>query len=127
LETIYRTEITEVGAEVPEFLESGLLILFKTGAPPELAEISVLHDPGVCRESPPGPGDVVSIGDREFRITAIGEKAWENVRKLGHAVFKFNGLEEAELPGEICLERSDPDALGDNVRPGVRVEIRSAE
>ena len=42
MEPIYRTEIKEIGPEVPEFLEMGLLITFAVGAPPEL---SVLHEP----------------------------------------------------------------------------------
>jgi len=55
---------------------------------------------------------------------ALGEKAWENVLTLGHAVFKFNGAEEAELPGEITLEGPGADTLGEVVKPGARVEIR---
>ena len=35
-EPIYLTEVTEIGPEVAEFLEAGLLILFEAGAPPEL-------------------------------------------------------------------------------------------
>lgn len=120
--TIYSTEITEIGPEVPEFLETGLLILFKTGAPPELAEMAVLHEPGSPREEPPVIGDVLAIGDREFRITAVGEKAWNNVLELGHVVFKFNGLGETELPGEIYVEETDD--LNELVQPGTKLEIR---
>jgi glucitol/sorbitol PTS system EIIA component len=125
-EPIYQTQVTEIGPEVAEFLEAGLLILFQAGAPPELAEIAVLHEPVFGpRETPPEPGDVLAIGSREFRITAIGSKAWKNVQDLGHAVFKFSGFEEAELPGEIHLEQQGADELGEIVEPGVRVEIRT--
>jgi len=127
MEPIYSTEVTEIGPEVPEFLEAGLLILFKAGAPPELAEIAVLHEPTTVREEPPKPGDVISFGDREYRIVALGYKAWENVLTLGHAVFKFDGAEEAELPGEITLDGPDSSTLGEVVKPGVRVEIREAQ
>jgi PTS system glucitol/sorbitol-specific IIA component len=41
-------------------------------------------------------------------------------------VFKFNGLEEVELPGEIYLEPTGDRGLEEIVRPGVRVEIRPA-
>lgn len=126
MEPIYRTEVKEIGPEVPEFLEAGLLILFKAGAPPELAEISVIHEPSAVREEPPKPGDVVAFGEREFRIVALGEKAWENVLSLGHAVFKFDGAEEAELPGEITLDGPDSGTLGEVVKPGLHVEIREA-
>ena len=125
-EPIYLTEVKEIGPEVAEFLEAGLLILFETGAPPELAEIAVLHDPTNRREEPPEPGDVLEIEGHEFRITAVGYKAWQNVQDLGHAVFKFDGAQEPELPGQIHLEGSGVESLGEVVRPGARLEIRAA-
>jgi PTS system glucitol/sorbitol-specific IIA component len=124
-EPIYLTEVKEIGPEVAEFLEAGLLILFETGAPPELAEIAVLHDPTNRREEPPEPGDVLEIEGHEFRITAVGYKAWQNVQDLGHAVFKFSGSREAELPGEIHLEEQGSEDLGELLRTGVRVEIKA--
>jgi glucitol/sorbitol PTS system EIIA component len=123
-EPIYLTEVTEIGPEVAEFLEAGLLILFQAGAPPELAEIAVLHDPSSRREEPPEPGDVLEIEGHEFRITAVGYKAWQNVQDLGHAVFKFDGASEPELPGQIHLEGEGAENLGGVVRPGARLEIR---
>ena len=125
MEPIYLTEVTEIGPEVADFLEAGLLILFEAGAPPELAEIAVLHTPVSRREDPPEPGDMVTFGDREFRIKAIVYKAWQNVLDLGHAVFKFEGLEEKELPGEIHLEGPNAGTLGEIIAPGLRVEIRA--
>jgi glucitol/sorbitol PTS system EIIA component len=125
MEPIYLTEVKEIGPEVAEFLEAGLLILFQTGAPPELAEIAVLHEPASRREDPPEPGDVLEIEGHEFRITAIGYKAWQNVQELGHAVFKFDGSPEAELPGQIHLEGPGAENLGEVVRPGARLEIRA--
>ncbi len=122
--SIYLSEVTEIGPEVAEFLESGLLILFEDGAPPELSEMSVLHKPETVREEPPEAGDILVIGEREFQITAIGEKAWKNVRDLGHAVFKFNGATEVELPGEIYLEERGFENLGEEIQPGVRLEIK---
>ena len=124
LEPIYLTEITEIGPEVAEFLEAGPLILSEAGAPPELAEIAVLHEPISRREDPPEVGDVVAIGPSEFRITAVGEKAWKNIDELGHAVFKFNSSEEVELPGEIYLEEAGAEPLSELVQPGVRLEIK---
>jgi PTS system glucitol/sorbitol-specific IIA component len=123
-EPIYLTEVTELGPEVAEFMEAGLLILFQAGAPPELAEIAVLHEPISRREDPPEPGDVLAIGPQEFRITAVGSKAWQNIQDLGHAVFRFSGSVEAELPGEIHLEERGAEDLAGTVRPGVRVEIK---
>lgn len=125
MEPIYLTEIKEIGPEVEAFLEEKYLILFEVGAPPELAEMAVLHDCSHMREEPPAPGDVLAIGDREFRMTAIGEKAWKNIKDLGHAVFVFNGAREVEMPGQICLEETGTEVLAGAVRPGVRLEMRS--
>lgn len=126
--SIYATEITRIGPQVAELLEeAGILIMFEEGAPPELAEMSVLHEHVERREEPPEVGDVVVIGDHEFQITAVGEKAWKNVLELGHASFKFDGAQEAELPGQICLEGQGAKDLIDSMRPGVRVNIRAAD
>ena len=124
MEPIYRTEIKEIGAEVEAFLEEKYLILFEVGAPPELAEMAVLHDRSHMREEPPVAGDVLSIGDRDFRMTAVGEKAWKNIRDLGHAVFVFNGAKEVEMPGQVCLEEAGAEDLSEIVRPGARLEMK---
>jgi PTS system glucitol/sorbitol-specific IIA component len=122
------TEVTNVGPEVEELLEeAGTLVLFEEGAPPELAEMSVLHEHSESREDPPEVGDMMVIDGREFRITAVGDSAWKNMLKLGHASFKFNGAEEVELPGEICLEEPGSGDIGESIRPGVRLEIRSSD
>ncbi len=128
MEYVYRTEITEVGPEVEEFLDTaGIMITFEDGAPPELAEISILHKHTDRREEPPVAGDTVVIGDREFRITAVGGIAWKNMLELGHAVFKFNGASEAELPGEICVEEQRAGVVKEIIGPGVPLEIRAAD
>ena len=128
MEYIYRTEITEVGAEVGELLDQAdTLITFEDGAPPELAEISVLHKHTEQREEPPTVGDVVVIGSQEFGITAVGRVAWKNMLELGHAVFKFNGAEEPGLPGEICLEEQQAGNVEELIAPGVPLEIRTAD
>jgi glucitol/sorbitol PTS system EIIA component len=123
---IYLTEVTKIGPEVVELLEeAGTLILFEEGAPPELAEMSVLHEHTERRDEPPEVGDTMVIGDREFRITAIGESAWKNMLQLGHASFKFNGAQEVELPGEICLEGAGSENIVESIQPGTRMEIKA--
>lgn len=127
MEYIYRTEITEIGPEVEGFLDTmDTMITFEDGAPPELAEISVLHRHTEQREEPPVAGDTVVIGDREFGITAVGGVAWRNMLELGHAVFKFNGASKAELPGEICLEGQQAEDVKKIIGSGVPLEIRAA-
>jgi PTS system glucitol/sorbitol-specific IIA component len=125
LEPIYVTELRDIGPEVAEFLEEGYLILFQMGVPAELAEMAVLHEVSHMRPEPPERGDVLSIGESRFRITAVGTKAWQNVRELGHAVFVFNGAQEPEMPGQICLEEGGTENLAGSLRPGVRLEIKA--
>lgn len=127
MSSIYLTEVTEIGPEVEEMLEAGFLIMFEDGAPPELAEMSVLHKTSEKRDEPPEPGDVLAVGSKEFRITAVGDKAWKNVLDLGHASFKFDGAEEPELPGQICVEQEGYEDLFGSIQPGVQVEIRTAD
>ena len=127
MEKIYSTQIRELGPEAADFLAAKMAILFEAGAPPELAEMSVLHEPDACREDPPEVGDVLSVGGEEARITAIGEKAWQNMRAMGHAVLKFNGEGEPELPGDICLEELGDAELAGAFRPGVRLELREGK
>jgi glucitol/sorbitol PTS system EIIA component len=124
LEPIYTTQIKEVGPEVADFLETGLLVLFEVGAPPELAEMSALHEVSYMRDEPPEVGDVLIIEGHEFAITAVGEKAWKNVKDLGHAVFVFNGEDEVEMPGQIYLQQEGSGSLADIIRVGANVEIR---
>lgn len=125
MEPIYTTEVREIGPEVPEFLEGKYLVLFQMGVPEELAEMAVLHEASHMRPQPPEPGDVLAIGESQFRITAVGTKAWQNVGELGHAVFVFNGAEEPEMPGQICLEDSGTEELAATLRPGARLEIKA--
>jgi PTS system glucitol/sorbitol-specific IIA component len=102
-QTRYATTVTAVGEQVPEFVGQGLLIWFAEGAPEELHFFCVLHRPSVTTGGVRA-GDVVRIGDRSFRVTAVGEVANDNMVNLGHMDLKANGATEAPLPGDICLE-----------------------
>ena len=44
---LYETTIKEIGPEAADLLEGGVLILFRVGAPRELAEVAVLHEPTI--------------------------------------------------------------------------------
>ena len=103
--TLLKSEITAIGPEVADLAEGGVLILFADGAPPELAEVSVLHR--VLEQSAsgePAPGSTVSFGNVSVKVTAVGPLAWAKVREMGHVVISFNGATTAERPGEISVE-----------------------
>jgi glucitol/sorbitol PTS system EIIA component len=100
---VYDLSITEIGPLVEEFTEAGLWVFFREGAPAELAEFAILHQ-AVEPRIPLAPGHVLMIEQEPYRITAVGALANENIRQLGHLVLKANGADEAELPGEVCIE-----------------------
>jgi PTS system glucitol/sorbitol-specific IIA component len=102
-ETRYAATVSAVGEQVPEFIGQGLLIWFAEGAPEELHFFTVLHRPTVTTGGV-RPGDLVRIDDKAFRVTAVGEVANDNLVNLGHIDMKANGVSEAPLPGDLCLE-----------------------
>jgi len=120
----YSTTVTEVGEEVSDLLDGGVLILYADGAPPALAEVSVQHvvDGEVPPDGPP-VGARVTVGDLSVRVSAIGSSAWAKVRELGHVVLNFNGASETQRPGEICVERYDVTAVRREVRSGQTIVI----
>jgi len=121
--TLYRTTIRDIGVEASDLLDQGILILFAMGAPPELAEVSVLHEVDQMATSSPVQGDALRIGNGQFAITAVGKTAWQKASELGHVVFSFNGANTAERPGEICIEPVAADRLRALLQPGAHLEI----
>lgn len=117
------SEITEIGEEVADLLDGGVLILFAAGAPPELAEVSVLHAPTAEIGPEPGPGAPLSIGGVTSTITAVGPSAWKKVVEIGHVVINFNGADAAERPGELCARSVDAEALKRVLAPGAIITI----
>ncbi|PSJ59614.1 PTS glucitol/sorbitol transporter subunit IIA [Kumtagia ephedrae] len=118
-----KTRITAVGPEVADLAEGGVLILFADGAPPELAEVSVLHKPDVDAGEAPAIGAPIAIGSLEATITALGPTAWKKVAEIGHVVVNFNDAVEAERPGEICASAVDGAALKAALTVGAVITI----
>ncbi|WP_110955680.1 PTS glucitol/sorbitol transporter subunit IIA [Anaerosinus massiliensis] len=119
----YRSEITGWGEEALFFLKEkdmNFIILFNEGAPPELAEIAVLHKPApILAELE--VGDTVIICEKVFTITAIGEEARHTLKELGHCTLSFKGGTEPERPGCIMLEGDDLKA--EDFTAGSLIEI----
>lgn len=122
----YRTLVTEIGEEVPNLLDGGLLVLYAHGAPRALAEVSVQHE--VQDEAigyTPSVGASIQIGGLSTRISAIGETAWHKVRELGHVVLNFNGAGTAERPGEICVDPIDLVQVRSRMVRGCQIVVAS--
>ena len=113
----FQVTIVGHGAEALEFLndsDNSFFILFNENAPEELAEISVLHTISAVYKEP-APGDTMKIGDKEFKITAVGVEAPYTLRELGHCA-------EAALPGCIMLEGSEKVTVED-LQAGTEISI----
>ncbi len=122
----FTTTVTEVSDEARELIEGGVLILFADGAPPELAEVSVLHR--VSQEptaEPPAVGAKLTIAGATTRITAIGDYAWRKIGEIGHVVINFNAADTAPRPGEISVEGVDLAALSAALQPGAEIWVES--
>lgn len=120
----FSTSVTAVSDEARELVEGGVLILFAEGAPPELAEVSVLHRVQIApTAAPPAVGANLSIAGISTRITAIGEYAWKKIDEIGHVVLNFNGATEAPRPGEIAVEEVDLLALSRALQPGAEIWV----
>ena len=120
----YHTIITGWGELALEFLEDPdekYIILFNNDAPPELAELSVLHTKEQLLGIP-APGDTVIIGEKVFEITAVGEEAKSTLRDLGHCTLCFKGSSEPERPGCIMLQGDEPLTVAD-IQVEVTIEI----
>ena len=120
----FATEITDVAAEALELAAGGVLILFAEGAPPELAEVSVLHRVATPPSAtPPAVGARLAIGGVTSQITAIGEYAWRKIGEIGHVVINFNGEGTAPRPGEISARPVDLAALAAALAPGATIAV----
>ena len=71
MSVLLKTRVTAIGPEVADLAESGVVILFADGSPPELAEVSVLHKAGIQKD------DVITAIDgmpaASLTLTRIGE------------------------------------------------------
>ena len=121
---LFRTVLTRIGPDAADLIGDGILILFDHSAPPELAEVSVLHDRAGPVGRAPLAGDWLHIDGEAMRVTAVGESAWQKVLDLGHVVFSFNGAGSVSRPGEICVDRVAPGRLLPLLVPGAVLEVR---
>ncbi len=115
----YKARVTEIGPLVDEFIEHGILVLFGQDAPEELAEFSILHD-GHELVEPLQVGDKVFLCEESFTILSLGEVANTNFASLGHLILKFNGLDNPEMPGDVCVEQKPIPVLAEGTE--IRIE-----
>ena len=100
----YCAKVTALGPEALSLLEANMIIIFNNNAPPELAEITVMHTIEELKEDV-APGDVVTLGGHDYEVKYVGSEANYTLRELGHCTFYFynENVEYRELPGYIVL------------------------
>lgn len=100
---LYQNKIVNRGSMAKAFLEEKMIILFGSGAPPELEDycyiINIVPVNGEIK-----PGQSLYVNDERYLITAVGNSVKQNLSNLGHISIRFNGLTEAELPGTLYVE-----------------------
>lgn len=82
----YQSTILRVGDEAEELIHGGVLILFGEPLPSDLESLSVVHSPVGDPAQEMRPDDELWLGENRLTLTAVGERAHENLRKLGHVV-----------------------------------------
>lgn len=101
----YETKVTGIGSMVQELASDGnLIIIFNEDVQdPDLKDISITHTVSELKEDLVA-GDVLTIGNKKFNVTAVGNTALKTLKDLGHCTIKFDGQTEANLPGELHVD-----------------------
>ena len=113
----YCVEITGMGELALDLLGNDMLIIFNENAPPELAELSILHTQGELFDNV-APGDTLLICDQVYSVVEVGHEANYTLRELGHCSIKFGTGKEA-LPGYIVVSETDKP----EIKTGGTIEI----
>ncbi|MGZ5398974.1 MAG: PTS glucitol/sorbitol transporter subunit IIA [Nocardioides sp.] len=104
--TVYASEVTKVGGQVEAFLGHGMVIFFGENAPAELHDMSVLHRTEVAEDGPQA-GDLITLGEEEMEVLAVGHVVRDNLLNLGHLDLKADGLTVPNLPGDVCVRTGE--------------------
>ena len=103
----YNVTVTGLGDMALAFLDPAMemrfVILFNDDAPAELAELSILHTKAELTEAP-APGDTMKIGEKTYKVTAVGDEAIHTLKELGHCTLAFSADSEPYRPGCIMLD-----------------------
>lgn len=118
----YHGKIISIGPFVDEFRQAGILVFFGQEAPEELVEFSIIHDATNLVE-PLDIGDTVYIGEQDYKVFAVGDVANTNLANLGHLILKFNGEENAQLPGDVNVEAKPIS----DIEVGMEIRILKSE
>jgi PTS system glucitol/sorbitol-specific IIA component len=97
-EPYYESTILRVGAETDELFEGGVVILFGEPVPDALESVSVIHRAAAAPTAEMRAGDLLQLGGSTIELRAVGERANENLRTLGHIVVYVTRPDGGGLP-----------------------------
>lgn len=98
----YESTVLRSGEEAGLMVEGGVVILYADPIPEALESVSVVHGPARGPDREIRPGDVFAVGEHRVELVAVGERAQENLRTLGHIVVYLNPEEGTQLlPGAV--------------------------
>ena len=102
MKAYYESTVLRSGDEAEVMIDGGVVILYADPIPDALESVSVVHDPARGPDREIRVGDVFAIGEHRVELTAVGERADENLRTLGHIVVYLNPAEGTSLlPGAV--------------------------
>ena len=120
----YDVTVTGLGSMALEFLDPSMemrfVILFNDNAPAELADLAILHTQGEMTEAP-APGDTMKVGEKVYKITAVGDEAIHTLKELGHCTLAFTDSAEPYRPG--CINIDGEVITADDVANGAVIQI----
>jgi glucitol/sorbitol PTS system EIIA component len=98
----YESTVLRAGEEAGLMIDGGVIILYADPIPDALESVSVVHHPDRGPDREIRVGDVFVLGEYRVELTAVGERADENLRTLGHIVVYVNPEEGTSLlPGAV--------------------------
>jgi PTS system glucitol/sorbitol-specific IIA component len=120
----YDVKLTGLGSMAMEFLDPAMemqfVILFNDDAPPELADMAILHTAGTLSEDP-APGDTLKLGSKTYKITAVGDEAIHTLKEMGHCTLAFSSDTTPYRPG--CINLDGEIVTKDDVVNGAEIQI----
>ena len=100
----YEATVTAIGEFVLPFMRTReSVILFNKDVPYEYENMVVAHTKAEV-SADIVPGDTLTLADRSYTVTAVGDEAMKTLRENGHCTIVFTGKETAEMPGQIMVK-----------------------
>ncbi|MDO5644529.1 MAG: PTS glucitol/sorbitol transporter subunit IIA [Dermabacter sp.] len=119
---LWSATVSHIGADAAMMMEEGVIILFGEPVPDALADVSLVHRGSGPATRDLAVGDIIAIGEAEYRVDAFGDLAVKNLAELGHIVLYVNQPELNVLPGAVLV--TGPEAGAPSV--GASITIRGA-